>query len=176
MVARLSQCALILVNRTFPRPVRKGRCAEDMVQTPSQVFGKASRDAVIPERELFGVRVVLAKNIHEAPGPDSLVGQPFLGMKTDLSLQPFGIEHIQRLGRDIDVAYPDEGLIRLKPLLKPATQPGEKLQFDLEGRVCGVSALGDIRVHDPGGIELSCDEAGLLVGPPISESDRKSVV
>jgi len=82
-----------------------------MIHPPSYSSGQGISDPVIPESIVATAGHMKAKSVHQTPAPHLFQGSMLLGVKTDRSPESFGIIHISRLGRHIEVSCPDQGLV-----------------------------------------------------------------
>jgi len=115
-----------------------------------------------------------AEDVHEAPGAHALQRRARLGVEVHVFAQAHRVIHINRLGRHVEVAHPQERLLGRVVTLEEGTQPRQPLQFVAEVLRIGLTALGYVGVDDRDAPYLGPQQAGLVGRPAIVQPEGHS--
>jgi hypothetical protein len=108
-----------------------------------------------------------AEDVHEAPGAHALQRRARLGMEVDVLAEAHRVVDVNRLGRHVEVPYPQEWLLGRVVALEEGPQPRQPLQFVAEVLRIGLTALGYVGVDDRDAPYLGPQQAGLVGRPAI---------
>src|ERR1035438_4812564 len=118
-----------------------------MVDTPAPVVIERVAE-IVPIGVLHAVGIELAEYIDESPPDGVPVSFARVDVKIGIVDAAIGVVHIDRFGRDIQIAEPDGGLAGIEPLTEIAAHAMKP--FQLEHILVGADpvALRDISVDD----------------------------
>jgi hypothetical protein len=128
-----------------------------LVEPPAQVPLKTLGQAVVPESELPNAWMVHSEKVRKSPGSRLRERLSFQRVKTDFPIHSSRRENVYFLGRHIEVPRPDNRVGGCEFALEKIPEPCEKIQFDLESRMFGTSALRHICIENPDSINFCSD-------------------